>query len=149
MKIDVNAKAIRRLAAYLRKTADEIESLIDPPAKKPKAKSKHLEDVKSIVSHYQETHPGRGRALNPDHPDWKLIEKRLVDGYKPDELKRAIIENARSDWWVKNGRHSVKDIFGKDGNLDNFIKGESSNARYGYTSGSNDFCGDSRAGFGD
>tara|TARA_R110002020_G_scaffold386683_2_gene597473 strand:+ start:3115 stop:3564 length:450 start_codon:yes stop_codon:yes gene_type:complete len=149
MKIDVNAKAIRRLAGYLRKAADDLESLIDTPVPgKPKEKSKHFEDIKLIVSYYQETHPGRGRAIKQDHPDWKLIEKRLKDGYKLDELKSAISENARSDWWVKNGRHSIKDVFGKDGNLDNFIKGESG-ARYGYSAGSSSFRGDTSKGFGD
>jgi len=148
MKVDINPRAIKRLAAYLRKTADELDTLVREPAVKPKKKSKYLEEARAIVSCYQEAHPGRGRALSPEHPDWRLIEKRLDNGYKLDELKRAIVENARSDWWVKHGRHSVKDIFGKDGNLDNFIKGESSNARYGYSAGSDDFRGDN-TGFGD
>ena len=162
VKIDINANSLKRLVRILRNLAEELEGLYTEEKGIPMASAPgslrivpEMEaEVTEIISHYRDTHPTRGRSLSPKHKDWKLVLARLKQGYKVDELKTAISENAARQWWVDHNRHGLNDIMGKDGNLDSFIKEQKktnaggNDAKRGYTSGSEEFNGE-LGGFGD
>ena len=155
MKISINANSLKKLVRLLRNLADELEALYadnKPSTKTLRVVSQHDASIQEIVKYYQSVHPSRGRSVKPEHKDWKLIRKRLEDGYSVAELKTAILQNSRTDWWVKNNRHGIEDIMKKDGNLESFINSKNNaggnNAKRGYTSGSNQF-GKGYDGFGD
>ena len=137
--------------------SDELESVYQDKkatAKPLRVVTQHDASIEDIVKYYQTIHPNRGRSIKPTHKDWKLIRKRLEEGYSANELKTAILQNSKIEWWVKHNRHGIEDIMKKDGNLESFIGSKSSNnlggndAKRGYTSGSNEF-GESYDGFGD
>ena len=161
MKIDVNANSLRRLIRLMRTLADELENVCD---KNKEAKSKGFisalmavpddeSDIIEIIEHYKKIHPGRKRYvlnLNSKHNDWKLIKKRLKQGYKVQELKSAISNNSIDDFWVKQGLHGIDHVMKKDSNLEKFINNpkRKTDATSGHSSGSQDFSGDTK-GFGD
>ena len=157
MQIDINANSLKKLVRLLRIVADELDAMCQSqkPVKTEKKVTLVTEGdcrVDEIVSYYKTIHPRRARSVNPSHKDWKLIRKRLDDGYKPDELKTAILENSKRKWWVEQGRHGIFDIMGKDANLDSFIQPQakgSIHGEHGYTAGSNEFSSSNVKGFGD
>jgi hypothetical protein len=156
MKIDINANSLKKLVRLLRIVADELDAMCQEnrAVKETKTVALVTKDdaaVDDIVTYYKNIHPRRARSVGPSHKDWKLIQKRLNDGYKPDELKAAILENSRRPWWVEQGRHGIFDIMGKDANLDSFIQQRSkggARGEYGYTAGSKEF-NSTIKGFGD
>ena len=153
MKIDINANSLKKLVRLLRNLSDELEGLYVHNKKEPtklRVVTQHDESVIAIVDYYREIHPSRGRALKLGHPDWKLINRRLEQGYSVQDLKAAILENSKRKWWVEHNRHGIKDIMEKDGNLDNFIKEQKrgTDASSGYSFGSEKF-GEDTKGFGD
>ena len=161
MKIDINANSLRKLVRLLRNLADELERICkldkgpdmatDKVVRKLKLVSGEDSSVQAIVSYYKEIHPTRGRAINSKHKDWKLIKSRLSQGYTESELKTAILENSKRQWWVEHNLHGIQNIMGKDQHLDSFIqenKRGTKNGETGYSPGSAEFSGDFK-GFGD
>ena len=121
MKIDINANSLRRLVRLLRNLADELEEICDVnKAKKSKTFTERMtvvpddeSDVKEIVAYYLKIHPTRTRYANnlkSKHSDYKLIKKRLKQGYKVEELKAAILSNSREEFWVRQGLHGIDHI---------------------------------------
>tara|TARA_R100001082_G_scaffold22748_1_gene11039 strand:+ start:108 stop:593 length:486 start_codon:yes stop_codon:yes gene_type:complete len=157
MKIDINANSLRRLVRLLRHLADELEEICDVnKAKKNKTFTERLtvvpdeeSDAKEVVAYYLKIHPTRTRYANnlkSKHSDYKLIKKRLKQGYKVEELKAAILSNSREEFWVRQGLHGIDHIMKKDSNLEKFIENSKGkkNAASGYSPGSQDFSGDSK-----
>ena len=153
MQIKINANSLKKLVKLLRNLADELEGMYLEKKKAPsklRVVSQHDASIELIVEYYREIHPSRGRSVSPGHTDWKLINRRLDQGYSPEELKTAILENSKRQWWVNHNRHGIQDIMGKDGNLDSFIQKQKrgTDAKSGYSSGSDKFSGNTK-GFGD
>ena len=154
MQININANSLKKLVRLLRNLSDELEGLYLEKKKEQTSKlrvvSQHDASIELIVDYYRATHPSRGRSIAPGHTDWKLIKRRLEQGYSPEELKTAILENSTRKWWVEHNRHGIQDIMGKDGNLDSFIQKQKrgKDAKTGYSFGSDNFGGDTK-GFGD
>lgn len=164
MKIDINANSLRKLVRLLRNLADELEKVCDFEKSKKEVKKeqstilKLVESKKSdnsdtceVLRYYKEIHSERGRAIGPKHAHYRLIKQRLAQGYTVEELKTAILENSREEFWVKRGLHGIDHIMKKDSNLDGFIQKKSKggkNGESGYSSGSTEFNSDYK-GFGD
>lgn len=156
MKIDINANSLKKLVRIMRQVADELDEVCNSKREVKQSNpvtllTEHDERVQEIVTYYKDIHPRRARSISPTHKDWRLVKKRLEEGYKPDELKAAILENSRRKWWVTEGRHGIFDIMGKDANLDSFIQQQTkggTNGEHGYTAGSKEFSNDVK-GFGD
>ena len=160
MKIDINANSLRKLVRLMRTLADELEGLCDVNTEnnKPKTFTEQLmvapdpdADIKKVVAYYLKIHPTRTRYANnlkSKHSDFKLIKKRLSQGYKVSELKAAILSNSTEDFWVKQGLHGIDHIMKKDSNLEKFIQSkEKKDASTGYSPGSSSFKQDTE-GFG-
>ncbi len=149
MKIELHENSLRKLIRLLRHVADEVEAACDAEKAKNPSKqnnlrivSEHDESVEELVKHYRKIHPNREKGIHSKHKSWKLLVKRLEQGYILKDLKKAVTENSKREWWVKHNRHSIWDIFGKNGNLDSFIqetKKEDNDAKRGYTFGSKSF----------
>tara|TARA_R110001592_G_scaffold59206_1_gene179688 strand:- start:4886 stop:5380 length:495 start_codon:yes stop_codon:yes gene_type:complete len=164
MQINVNGNSLKKLVRLLRSLADELEKLCDENSLKSKSSnlelvkkdnpktSKLKESANLIVEHYAKIHPHREKGIGPKHKSYKLVMKRLTEGYSYDDLIKAIDNNSKKDWWVLHNRHSINDIFGKNGNLDSFIafteNKKDKDAKRGYSSGSKQFS-KSLKGFGD
>jgi len=153
MQININANSLKKLVRLLRQLGDELEGLYLEQKKEPsklRVVSQHDASIDLIIDYYKAIHPSRGRSISPGHVDWKLIKKRLDQGYSAEELKTAILENSKRQWWVDHNRHGIQDIMGKDGNLDSFIQKQArgKNATSGYSFGSEEF-GQGTKGFGD
>ena len=153
MQININANSLKKLVRLLRELGDELEGLYNQQKKEPaklRVVSQHDASINSIVEYYREVHPSRGRSIESGHTDWKLINRRLEQGYSSQELKAAILENSKRQWWVDHNRHGIQDIMSKDGNLDSFIQKQrkKKDAASGYSFGSEEF-GNSTDGFGD
>ena len=155
MRITINAGSLKKLVRVLRDLASQLENLYiseeDPDVKAParllrvvkETIKKPIPDVQEVVDYYRSIHPKRERALGPKHKSWALIKRRIAEGYGVDELKTAILNNSKDDFWIKNNLHGIKNIMGNDSNLDKFIENEKKakhhNAKIGYTSGSSEF----------
>jgi len=164
MKIDINANSLRKLVRLLRNLADELEKVCDLEKTKKEEKKENSaflqlveskkpsnSDTCEVLKYYKEIHSDRGRAIGPKHAHYRLIKQRLGQGYKVEELKTAILENSKDEFWVKRGLHGLDHIMKKDSNLDGFIQKkpkEGKNGTGGYSSGSTEFDSDYN-GFGD
>ena len=159
MKIDINANSLKKLVRVLRELSDQLENLYtdkkhigsasnssvisivkDKPLIKATSVKKTIEEnTHAVAEYYKKLHPLRERALGPKHKSWAIIKKRLSDGYSADELKTAILNNSKDEFFKKNRLHGIKNIMGSDSNLDRFIQKEIPNAKCGYSSGSKQF----------
>tara|TARA_R110002020_G_scaffold48480_2_gene138127 strand:- start:916 stop:1362 length:447 start_codon:yes stop_codon:yes gene_type:complete len=147
------------MAKNLRSLSDDFYEIIANEEQKNPPKQKvpdviHLQrigEIREIVDHYKKVHPD-SKEIKSSSSSWKLIDKRLVDGYTVKELTLAIDNNCNPDlfdWWCNECRHAIKDIMGKENNLDTFInkKMRGKNGSTGYSPGSDSFSG-STDGFG-
>jgi|15BtaG_2_1085339.scaffolds.fasta_scaffold11371_1 hypothetical protein len=160
MLIEIHKNRLKKLAKQLRSLSDEFlkaieeEEKINPPKTKvPNLIQLHRDgEIKEVLAHYKEVHP-KTREVKRNSASWKLVDKKLTDGYTVKELTLAIDNNCNpelSDWWCERGLHSISNVFGKDHNLDKFIhaKKRGNNGNSGYSPGSEDFTGDAE-GFGE
>ena len=157
MQININANSLKKLVRLMRLLANELESLYaQKKSESPTPMvviSKNDSNTHLVVDYYKITHPNRGKGLNNKHKDWRLIRKRLDQGYSVKDLKRAIDGNFNMKFWKEKRLHGIQHIFGKDGNLETFIsfgknKDYEKDGKTGYNSGSTEW-GSDFDGFGD
>ena len=161
MLIDIHKNRLKKMAKHLRQLSDDFYEIInaDDKSNPPKQKVPDViqlhrrNEIQQIVDHYKEKHPDREKNLKPASVSWKLIDKRLTDGYTAEELVLAIDNNSNPDlcpWWCGEYLHNIGNIMGKESNLDKFIniKPRGGNVQVGHSNGSSSFT-DTTEGFGE
>ena len=76
--------------------------------------------VADVLQYHVATFPSFSRGIKIGGPTWKMVKKRLEEGFTLEDLKFAIDGNANDKWWVTRKIHSLDIIF-RERHLARFI----------------------------